>query len=101
MRKDTRVEWYHFQQDWPTGTLRVDFQSFQQNLLSFWLRALSKAPMPHPTNMATFVIPRHPVTTLITAFTDPDNLTNDHLILKVDCVTLLLQRALKQSERRT
>ena len=39
--KYLRVEWYHFQQDWPSGTLRVDFQSFQQNLLSFRLRALS------------------------------------------------------------
>ena len=25
MRKVTQVEWYHFQQDWPMGTLRVDF----------------------------------------------------------------------------
>ena len=33
------------------------------------------------TNMATFVIIRHPVTILVTYFTKPDNLTDDLLIL--------------------
>ena len=31
--------------------------------------------------MVTFVILRHPVTILVTAFTNPDNLTNDLHIL--------------------
>ena len=35
----------------------------------------------HTTNMATFVILKHPVTILITDLTNPDNLTNDPLIL--------------------
>ena len=53
--------------------------------------------------MATFVIPIHPITILVTDFTNPDNLTNDLLILqslKVDCDTFLLQGALKQSDIR-
>ena len=33
------------------------------------------------TNKATFVILRHPGTILVTDFTNPDNLTNDLLIL--------------------
>ena len=36
-------------------------------------------------NMATFFVLRHPVTTLVTAFTNPDSLTNFLLILKKDC----------------
>ena len=63
--------------------------------------------------MATFVILRHYVTILVTNFTNPDNLTNDLLILfdnlspeiksqatwnvEVDYDTLLLLKALKQS----
>ena len=31
----------------------------------------------HTSNMATFIIPRHPVTTLVRAFTNPDNLSSD------------------------
>ena len=31
--------------------------------------------------MATFIILRHPVTILVTAFTNPDSLTNDLSIL--------------------
>ena len=31
--------------------------------------------------MATFVIPRHPVTILVTDLTNPDNSTNDLLLL--------------------
>ena len=64
MRKETQVQWYHFQQDWSTDTLRVDFQSFQQNLLSFRLRALSccnskllmhfYAPQPLKFNRSSF-----------------------------------------------
>ena len=33
--------------------------------------------------MATFVVLRHPVTILVTIFTNPKNLTNDLLILKL------------------
>ena len=32
--------------------------------------------------MATFVVLKHPITVLVTDFTNPDNLTNDLLILK-------------------
>ena len=63
--------------------------------------------------METFVILRHPVTILFTDFTNPDNLTNDFLILnplfsseiqsrviwnvEIYCDTLLLGRAWKQN----
>ena len=40
--------------------------------------------------MATFVVLRHPVTILVTNLTNPNNLTND---------PLLLRRALKQSDK--
>ena len=33
--------------------------------------------------MTTFVVLRHPVTSLVTIFTNPDNLTSDLLILKL------------------
>ena len=36
-----------------------------------------------PTNMATFVVLRHPVTTLVIAFNKPGKLTNDLFILKI------------------
>ena len=53
--------------------------------------------------MSTLVGLRHPAPILVTDFTSPDDdrpdkLTNDLLILKVDCDTLQLCRALKQSE---
>ena len=51
--------------------------------------------------MANFVALRHPVTILVIGFTNPGNLNNDLLIinpLKDDCETLLLRRALKQSD---
>ena len=51
--------------------------------------------------MANFVVLRHPVTILVIGFTNPGNWTNDLLIiipLKDDCETLLLCRALKQSD---
>ena len=35
------------------------------------------------TNMATFVVLRHPVTISVTAITSPDKLTNDLLILNI------------------
>ena len=31
----------------------------------------------HTANMATFIVLRHPVAILVTAFNNPDNLTND------------------------
>ena len=37
----------------------------------------------HTAHMATFIVLRHPVITLVTALTNPDNLTNNHLILKL------------------
>ena len=37
----------------------------------------------HTTNMETFVILRHPVTTLVTAFNNLNKLTNDVFILKL------------------
>ena len=40
--------------------------------------------------MATFVILSHPVTTLVTALTNPDNLTNDCNLGKVPLVTYVL-----------
>ena len=33
--------------------------------------------------MVTFIMHRHPVTILVTDFTNPNNLTNDPLILKL------------------
>ena len=50
--------------------------------------------------MATFVINRHPVTIAAIDLTIPDNFANNLLILKVDCVTLILGRALKKSDKR-
>ena len=44
-----------------------------------------RVPTGYTTNMATFVILRHPVTTLVTTFTNPDNFTYFLLILKKDC----------------
>ena len=41
-----------------------------------------KSSARHTTNMTSFVILRHPVTTLVTAFNNPDKMTNDLLILK-------------------
>ena len=45
--------------------------------------SIKKLFMSYTTNMATFVALRHPVITLVTDFTCPDNLTNDLLILKL------------------
>ena len=44
---------------------------------------LSKNPFKYTTNMATFVVRRHPVTILVTDFTNPENLTNVLLILNI------------------
>ena len=43
--------------------------------------------------MATFVVLRHPVTILVTDLTNPDNLTNDLVLLKV----LIINRSLLKS----
>ena len=37
----------------------------------------------HTTNMATFVVLRHPVTILVIVLNTPDNLTNDIIILNL------------------
>ena len=50
--------------------------------------------------MVSFVDLRHPVTTLVTDFTSPHKLTYDPTLTKVDCYTMLLGRALKQSDIR-
>ena len=42
---------------------------------------LAKTIMSYTTNVATFVVLRHPVTIWVTDFTNPYNLTNDLLIL--------------------
>ena len=49
--------------------------------------------------MATFIALRHPVTILVTVSTNPDNFTNDLSIFKDDSDTLLLCKALKQSDK--
>ena len=49
--------------------------------------------------MAAFVAFGHPVTNLVTDFTNPSNLTS-LIFKKVNCDTLLLPIALKKSDRR-
>ena len=45
-------------------------------------KLLIKHPLVSYYKYGNFLAPRHPVTILVTAFTNPYNLTNDLLILK-------------------
>ena len=54
---------------------------------TFFILNTSKS---YTTNMATLVILKHPVTILITGFTNPDNLTDDLLILSLPSIYLSL-----------
>ena len=47
----------------------------RHDIILRWSHMVSKAQWYHTKNKATFVILRHPVTTLVTAFINPDNLT--------------------------
>ena len=82
-----------------TGIIEATFIDRVPYFLYFTKESLES----HTTNMATFVILRHPVTILVEVPANPDNLTNDshsQSLTKVSCDTLLLCRELKQSDER-
>ena len=62
-----------------TTTRKESFIYRQSPIFSY----VTKTLFSHNANMATFIALRHPVTILVIVFTNPENLTNDLLILKL------------------
>ena len=65
-----------------------DLNNHAETSLSDILQLCRQSPI-FFINIATFVILKHPVTTLVTDFTNPENLNNDLRILKYFAIHLI------------